>query len=128
LGYGAAILQASGIMEHVEFVEIRNDSEFNESEEPIADVLATSAEEGAAWTLKYPGFSVVRPEGDQAKTPLYYFVAEPSQFRYFVDGWLKLKMRNGAIKQLYDYWILGQEAEASSPRWCILRDVLHWVD
>ena len=43
------------------------------------------------------------------------------------NTWLELKKKDGTIKQLYDYWILGKNAERISPRWCIARNVLHWI-
>ena len=40
----------------------------------------------------------------------------------------ELKRRDNTIDGLYDYWILGRDAENQEPRWSIIRDVLHWVD
>ena len=61
------------------------------------------------------------------RVPLYYLVAEESRFEEFLEGWLSLKERDGTKQQLYDYWILGRNAEGDTPRWCVIRDVLHWV-
>ena len=128
LGAGWGAVVTSGLAEHLETVELTSEREFFESQPPIAEVLATSAEVGSAWTLKYPHYSVVKPTGHDARTPLYYFVADKSQLREFLGSWLKLKRRNGTVQQLYDYWVLGMDLKGKSPRWCILRDVLHWVD
>ncbi len=111
----------------LEIVELANKREFFESDPPVADILVTSAEEGSAWTLQYPQYSVVKPSDLDVRLPLYYFVADESQFEEFLENWLALRRRDGTIKQLYDYWILGKEKEAPAPRWCIVRDVLHWV-
>ncbi len=119
-------MKASGVLEQIDFVELATASEFFESDPPVADALSTSAEEGAAWTLMYPHYTVVRPYGVDARTPLYYFVAEPSQLRDFIQSWLRLKRRDGTIQQLYDYWILGKDERHRPPRWCIMRNVLHW--
>jgi ABC-type amino acid transport substrate-binding protein len=128
LGTGYAVMKTAGIVDKVELVELKTESDFFESDPPVADVLATNAEGGSAWTLKYPGYTVAKPQGWDAKSPLHYFVADQSQFREFMNSWLKLKRRNGTIQQLYDYWILGHDSEDVTPRWCILRNVLHWVD
>lgn len=127
LGSGSSVVNRSGLLDRIEIVQIRNESEFFESDPPIADVLATSAEEGSAWTLEYPEYSVVKPTDWYAQTPLHYYVAEESQFRDFVNSWLQLKRHDGTTAQLYDYWILGKSTEPLPPRWCILRDVLHWI-
>ena len=94
----------------------------------VADLLMTSAEEGSAWTLEYPHYTVVRPEGLKAKTPLHYFVAEESRFAEFMKSWLKLKRLNGTVQQLYDYWVLGIDPQGKTPRWSLIRNVLGWVD
>ena len=46
----------------------------------------------------------------------------------FLGHWISLKKRDGTIEGLYDYWILGKTAGPVKPRWCILRDVLGWID
>jgi hypothetical protein len=42
--------------------------------------------------------------------------------------WIELKKGDGTLAALYDYWIMGTNAEPRKPRWSIARDVLHWVD
>ena len=37
------------------------------------------------------------------------------------------KKKEKTIAVLYDYWILGKNAVPKSPRWSVLRNVLHWV-
>ncbi|TWT36474.1 Cyclohexadienyl dehydratase precursor [Posidoniimonas corsicana] len=128
LGWGWGALKDYGIAPHIERVELDSARDFFESAPENGEVLATTAEEGAAWTLEYPEFAVVKPEGFNAKSPLCYFVPERSQFRHFINTWLNLKRRNGAAEQLYDYWILGKLHKDEQPRWCVVRDVLHWIE
>ena len=45
----------------------------------------------------------------------------------FVNYWLELRKADGFQARELDYWILGQPRALSTPRWSILRDVLHWV-
>jgi hypothetical protein len=112
---------------NLEFVELASESEFFASQPPVADILATSAEAGSAWTLRYPQFTVVKPIGLDVRVPLYYFAADESQFEEFIENWLALKRRDGTTRGLYDYWILGKDDTPPASRWCILRDVLHWA-
>ena len=42
----------------------------------------------------------------------------------FID----LKRRDRTLDRLYDYWILGRAADRAEPRWCVIRDVLGWVE
>lgn len=126
LGTGWGELVRGGLAQKLDVIELADGREFFESRPPVADALATSAEEGSAWTLEYPGFSVVKPVDLNVEIPLYYFVAKRSQLADFLNSWLKLKRRDGTIKQLYDYWILGEDQAAKTPRWSVLRNVLHW--
>ena len=106
--------------------ELASKRDFFESDPPVADVLVTSAEAGSAWTLRYPQFNVVKPIDLNVRLPLYYFVADESQFEEFLENWLALKRRDGTIQQLYDYWILGKDNEEHVRRWSIVDDVLNW--
>jgi proton glutamate symport protein len=128
LGRGWGAVRTSGVAEKIQSVELASAREFFERQPPVADILVINAEAGSAWTLKYPQFSVVKPTGLDTRTPLYYYVAEPSKFREFMGSWQKLKRHDGTTNQLYQYWILGEDDSNSTPRWCILRDVLHWIE
>ena len=48
-------------------------------------------------------------------------------FVTFLDRWLELKRRDGTVQELYDYWILGRNAQPRQPRWSVVRNVLGWV-
>ena len=92
------------------------------------DAIAVTAERGSAWTLQYPQFSVVVPEPGIVKVPLAYPIARHDEaFASFINTWIELKRKDGTIDALYDYWVLGREAEPRQPRWSIIRNVLHWV-
>ena len=93
------------------------------------DAALITAERGSAWTLLYPRFSVVVPEGKTVKVPLAYPVARrEAAFAGFLDTFIDLKRKDGTIDALYAHWILGRSAAARPRRWSILRDVLHWTE
>jgi Na+/H+-dicarboxylate symporter/ABC-type amino acid transport substrate-binding protein len=95
---------------------------------PELDALMVSAERGSVWTLLNPEYTVVVPQPQIIKSPLAYPIARhDEEFARFVDTWIELKKKDGAIDALYDYWILGKNAKPKRPRWSIIRDVLHWV-
>jgi Na+/H+-dicarboxylate symporter/ABC-type amino acid transport substrate-binding protein len=92
------------------------------------DAFLLTAERGSAWTLLYPRLSVVVPMPNVIKIPLAYVIVDRDPaFARFLDVWIDLKKKDGTIQTLYEHWILGRTAEDSTPRWSILRDVLHWV-
>jgi Na+/H+-dicarboxylate symporter/ABC-type amino acid transport substrate-binding protein len=92
------------------------------------DAILFPAERGSAWTLIYPEYTVVVPQPSTVRVPLAYAIAKHDQeFRSFIDSWVELKKKDGTVAQLYDYWVLGRDAEPAKPRWSIIRNVLHWV-
>ena len=91
--------------------------------------LAVVAEIGAAWTLRYPQYSVVVPSDVEVRAPLVYPVAlDAVELVAFVERWVALADDDGTTDQLYDYWILGRGATTEPPRWSVIRNVLHWVE
>ncbi len=115
-------------MPDARIVELESERDFFIGKAPQCEILVTSAETGSAWTLLYPQYSVVNPLDHPVRIPLYYVIAPDTRFRKFLEVWLKLKQRDGTTEQLYDYWVLGQRVLPEQPRWCIIRDVLGWVE
>lgn len=93
------------------------------------DAYVYTAEAGSAWTLLYPGYSVVVPYPDILAVPMAYPVAlGDRELVDFLNGWIELKRKDRTIENLYNHWILGQGADKEEPRWSVIRNVLHWVD
>ena len=91
--------------------------------------VAVVAEIGAAWTLRYPQYSVVVPYDVEIRTPLVYPVAlDAVELVDFVERWVALADDDGTTDQLRDYWILGHGVKSEPPRWSVIRNVLHWVE
>ncbi|HBE69460.1 MAG TPA: hypothetical protein DDW52_15050 [Planctomycetaceae bacterium] len=116
------------IPDNVELVEIESASEYFEGIHTQVNGLVISAESGSAWTLRRPRFTVANPLKSRIKVPLYYLTSADTQFQVFLNNWLLLKRAEGTYQQLYDHWILGEDNQEKSPRWCVIRDVLGWVD
>ena len=47
---------------------------------------------------------------------------------FLLNHWIELKKKDGTIKKLYNYCMLGQGAFKKKPRSSIIRNVLHWVE
>ena len=102
---------------------------FLKGELPQADALLYSAEAGSAWTILYPRYAVMVPQGLRTQVPTGFMVPLRSERFYdFMNTWLELKLKNGQIAAAYDRWILGKDADGQEPRWSVIRDVLHWVE
>ena len=110
-------------------VPVTSPVQFFEPEGEPLDVQIGSAEAGSAWCLLYPQYTIVVPSGGRVRVPLAFPVAldNGSVLRY-LDTWIDLRERDGTLHALFEYWIQGQGATNREPRWCVIRDVLHWIE
>jgi len=93
------------------------------------DAIADMAEEGAAWTLLYPEFTLVVPRPTKF-IPVAYAVAHGNQeLLAAINAWLLSEKALGLVDELYEYWMLGGASiQDKPPRWSVIRDVLGWVE
>ncbi len=112
-----------------EFVELARNQDFFSGSSDDLDGLLISAESGSAFTLQYPDFDVVIPRGRRVSLPLFYAIGNrDAGMRDFLDHWVALRRKDGTMQEFYDHWVLGKSVEAKQPRWCVIRNVLGWVD
>jgi len=115
-----------------EVISIESYVDFYERDpqDPIQfDALIHSAEQGSTWTLKYPAYTVVLLQGVKKNSAVSYAIAKGDlPFLEYLNYWLKIQKWNDITDDNYNYWVLGQVPELEKPRWCIARDVLHWVE
>lgn len=110
---------------NAELVDMASPRSFLRGEEEELDGVVYSAEWGSAWTLLYPNFTIVVPQGMRIAVPMGIGLPlNDMQLKRFIDTWLELKQDNGLLDELFDYWILGKSKEEQLPRWSILNDVL----
>jgi ABC-type amino acid transport substrate-binding protein len=101
---------------------------FTERDQKL-DALVYSAEAGSAWTLVYPEYSVAVPHPDSLASPVAFGVARGDrEFADFLSAWVGLKQKDHTISRLFAYWIEGQSPAGKRRRWCVIRDVLGWVE
>ena len=93
------------------------------------DAITDMAEEGGAWTLLYPAFTVVVPQ-PATLIPVAYAVArDNNELLISTNAWLQAEKSKGNIDELYKYWMLGGAIqEKRPPRWSVIKDILQWVD
>jgi len=112
-----------------DIVELDSAREFFESEPGEFDALLFSAEAGSAWTLIYPRYSVVVPKPRTVTAPIALGLPRNTpQLTDYVETWLTLQRESGVLDQLQRYWIYGEGAQPSEPRWSVIRDVFGWVE
>jgi len=119
---------ATELLPGAEPVEVSSLRDYLESGSKKADGMMWSAENGSAWTLLYPNFSVV-PIHPPYRVPVgFAFSHKNNELADFVSQWLKIVRASQADERLYDHWILGKNADERGPRWSVIRNILHWVE
>ncbi len=112
---------------HIE--SINSPRAFVRGERADIDAVVYSAEGGSAWTLIYPDYAVAVPQPLAIKLPTGYpLPQDDTQWHRYVSQWITLKQKDSTVNSLFNHWINGAGAVDLSPRWSIIRDVLHWVD
>ena len=108
-----------------EFATIEFWSPFFEGKHPEVDAFVMPAEHASGWTLLYPEYTVVVPQPDPVKVPTAFGVALGSDdLVRVINEWIVYAENAGLADQAYRYWITGQGAQETEPRWSILRNVL----
>ena len=112
----------------VDIVPIDRMDDIFAAHHPPIDAAIATAERGSAYTLLHPEYSVAVPKPRPFKVPLAYIIAgRDAEMTSMVNTWIELKRKDGTIDELFAHWILGQDSAPKSPRWSVMRDVLHWV-
>lgn len=100
---------------------------FHKPKQPFDAILMT-AEGGSAYTILYPDYDVAIPKPQFKGNVAFAIPPDEPGLEKFFNAWLALQETNGTLSRFYEKWIVGQVASEKSPRWCVIRDVLHWVE
>ena len=72
------------------------------------DALVYTAESGSAWTLVYPDYSVVIPQGLSYRVAVGLVLPNRNtDFENFINLWLEVEKTGGLLDKLEKYWIYG---------------------
>ena len=111
------------------FVQLEGPRAFFDGEHRDVDALLGGAEPLSFWTLAYPRYRVVRPEGLDVTIPLVIpYLPGQERLDELLDHWVDLTAQNGTFQLYYDHWMLGASAVQKRPRWSLIRNVFGWVD
>jgi Na+/H+-dicarboxylate symporter/ABC-type amino acid transport substrate-binding protein len=122
------IARAKAHFPSIEIVALVSEIDFFTAADGQFDALLTTAEGGAAWTLLYPGYTVINPLDVAEQAPLVIAIPPEMDMEEYLEMWIILRRLDGTLNRLFDYWIRGEVKNAGAPRWSVMRDVLHWVD
>jgi len=130
-GEEAQLQFLSQLLPKAEPVRFSDNAELNlllARQPPDFDALLMSAEEGAAWSIRFPSYTLVTPT-PILLAPFGYAVAPgDGQLLAFFDAWLQNARSAGIVDGLYRFWMLGEIDSTRPPRWSIVGNVLGWLD
>jgi Na+/H+-dicarboxylate symporter len=126
---GSAFKKAAEVAFGTELVEIDSYVDFFEGNKYKLDGVINSAEQGSTWALLYPSYDTVILKDVKHTTFVAYAIAKGDlPFLEYLNYWVKLQKLNKATGEYYSYWVLGKVPELKKPRWCVMRNVLHWME
>jgi ABC-type amino acid transport substrate-binding protein len=112
---------------NVDIVEIESFRAFFTGKADGLDGLIMAAEEGAAWNVLYPEYAIVVPEPIVRRPVAMAVRTRDEGWLRVLDRWLDYERLDGSLDRLRTYWVEGGGTRTRPPRWCVLRDVLHWL-
>ncbi|TWT46358.1 Proton glutamate symport protein [Thalassoglobus neptunius] len=119
---------AKHFIPNAEIVAVDSYQDFFHGRLEDVDGLMIAAEQGAAWTVLYPEYTTVIPRPAIQRPVGFAVQRDDIDWINSLNRWLDIERLDGTLDRLERYWIEGGGAKDRTPRWCILRDVLHWVD
>ncbi|MEM8668169.1 MAG: cation:dicarboxylase symporter family transporter [Planctomycetota bacterium] len=125
--YEDVAVAARRALPNAEIVVIESIKSFFDRPDDETDGLIIAAEEGSAWNILHPDYSVVVP-APVIQRPVSMAVRQGDiEWLRFMDRWLDFERLEGSLAKQRRYWIEGAGTQEKQPRWCIIRDVFHWV-
>ena len=86
-----------------------------------------AAEVASVWSILYPDYSVIVPQPVVRRPVGMVIRSTDRDWQRLLDHWLNFEQFDGTLDRLRSYWIEGGGTRKRPPRWCVLRDVLHWL-
>lgn len=114
-------------MPNADIVVIDSLREFFSGSAKRLDGVVVAAEEGAAWNVLYPRYTIVVPKPIVRRPVSMAVRSNDTDWLAFLNRWLDFEKLDGSITRMQDYWVAGGGAQQRSQRWCVMRDVLHWL-
>ncbi|MGH7850913.1 MAG: cation:dicarboxylate symporter family transporter [Thermodesulfobacteriota bacterium] len=92
------------------------------------DAIIWTEEQALILASLRPGISVVLTK-DLHSPLLFAYMMPPGsdELLRYINYWLELRDSDGFTERMKEYWFQGKTRAGPEPRWCVIRDMLHWV-
>jgi len=94
---------------------------------PEVDAAIWTLAQAKAWTAQRHDYTAVVPKDFGGELLIAYLMPkEATQFRSFVNYWLRIQHVNGFNQRMVERWIEGKPDTSAKPRWSVLRQTEGW--
>jgi len=92
------------------------------------DFAIWTVEQSRAYAMSHPGFTAVIPSNFGSPLLIAYFMPPDAlPLVRYMDYWLQIEDTEGTTAMLKKRWMEGVQTRTNNHRWCLIRDVFHWV-
>jgi len=101
---------------------------FEMAKRPDIDMALWTFVQAKAYARSHPGYTAVVPS-DFGSPFLFAYYTPPGagQIVHYLDYWLELKRTEGFSAEQEKQWMDGIQPGSATHRWCLIRDVFHWL-
>ncbi|MEI7726517.1 MAG: cation:dicarboxylase symporter family transporter, partial [Bacteroidota bacterium] len=101
---------------------------FELTKRPDIDMALWTFVQAKAYARSRPGYTAVVPSDFGSPFLFAYFMPPGAdQTVHYLDYWLELKQTEGFSTTQEKQWMEGIQPGTTIHRWCLIRDVFHWV-
>jgi len=119
--------EAAQAFPFAELVALEKIDDFIANKTELADAWYTEAGKGYAYAIMSPTFTVVEDKEGSPSLEAFTVPKGEEAWLSLINAILTLQKESGFEDVLFNKWILGKKTEKHIPRWCVIRDVLHWI-
>jgi len=95
---------------------------------PEIDIAFWSLAKAQAFAYTHQGFTAVAPVNFSPPfLYAYYMATGADQLTNYLNYWIDLQRNSGFTEREKELWVDGKMPANNPSRWCIIRNVLHWV-
>jgi ABC-type amino acid transport substrate-binding protein len=102
---------------------------FELTKRPDIDMALWTLVQARAYARSRPGYTAVVPSDFGSPFLFAYYLPPGSDhIVHYLDYWLELKQTEGFSAEQEKQWMDGIQPGSTIHRWCLIRDVFHWID
>lgn len=109
-------------------IPIAKIEDFFSAKPEIADAWYTEAGKGYAYSLLYPVYDAVQDTTGSSSVDAYPIPRGEPDWQAYLNSFLRLQRESGFENYTFEKYVLGKHFPVREPRWCVARNVLHWLD